>query len=232
MGYKTGLYISPHLENIRERIQINGNWISENDFSVLSEYLEEKLAEHPPVQTGYATFFELMTSMAFLYFKRENVDFAVIETGLGGRLDATNVMMPLVTVITHISKEHTAQLGDALEQIADEKLGITRPAVPVIIGHQDQDLLPHFRSRLEYHCPPPVFLDTDYHLNSISLDNHSRHVELWRGNPLQEKRVFSLPLLGHYQMQNVATALAALDSLQQEGHLPPIQGFLTSECYV
>ena len=221
MGYKTGLYISPHLEDIRERIQINGEWISEVAFCHWAAYLQDKLALHPPVQTGYATFFELMTAMAFLHFQNEKVDFAVIETGLGGRLDATNVMTPLVTVITHISKEHTAQLGDTLEQIADEKLGITRPSVPVVIGHQDDDLLPHFHCRLKDHTIPPVFVDERYEWNTISLDSHIRIMEIGRVQH-PEKRKFAFPLLGQYQLQNAAAAIATLDLLHRENHVPLI----------
>ncbi|MBD3267352.1 hypothetical protein GF373_11850 [bacterium] len=223
MGYRVGTYLSPHLEDIRERIRINGEWIPQADFIFWTNFLKEKANELPPLPDGYATFFELMTAMAFLHLRQQNVDFAVIETGLGGRLDATNVMQPLITVITHISMEHTMQLGNTLQQIADEKLGISRPGVPVVIGNQEPELLPHFQSRLENHTAPVIFTDRDYTITHHTAQNFSRTLQVQRKQDKQLRNI-QLPLLGQYQIQNALTALAVLDHLQQTNHIPPIPG--------
>jgi len=123
-GYKAGLYTSPHLFDFRERIQINREKISEEDVVRLLERIKPFVKDQ--------TFFEVITAIAFLYFSEQEVDIAVVEVGLGGRLDATNVITPLVSVITNISKEHTAYLGEKIDQIAFEKSGIIKPGVPVV----------------------------------------------------------------------------------------------------
>jgi len=215
MGYKVGLYVSPHLENIRERISINGQWISEEDFTAWTAILEETMKGLPPAPGGYATFFELLTAMAFLHFRREKVDYAVIETGLGGRLDATNVMNPLLTAITHISLEHTDKLGNTLEAIADEKLGITRPPAPVVVGHQDDHLLEHFHDRLRRHPVPVIFTDEKYRVESHIQGRRLRTLTIRGGIKGDERRIVHIPLLGHYQLQNTLTTMAILDVLKQ-----------------
>jgi dihydrofolate synthase/folylpolyglutamate synthase len=125
-GYTVGLYTSPHLYSFRERIQINGKPISQE---ATVQLMDRILALDPQ-----STFFELTTLLAFIYFRQENVDIAVIETGLGGRLDATNIITPLLSIITSISLDHTALLGESLEEIAFEKAGIIKPAVPCVLG--------------------------------------------------------------------------------------------------
>lgn len=217
MGYRVGVFSSPHLHNIRERIAIDGDWISENDFVRWTQYLQSAAERHSPLPQGYVTFFELITAMAFLHFLQEKVDFAVIETGLGGRLDTTNVMRPEVTVITHISLEHTEQLGDTLEAIADEKLGITRPDIPAVIGHQDQKLLPHFYHSLKNQRIPPIFTDNQYRVLSHSCGRKYRMVEIEQIGVDRRVRSIRIPLFGHYQMDNAVTALAAIDSLSGSG---------------
>jgi dihydrofolate synthase / folylpolyglutamate synthase len=222
MGYKTGLYLSPHLHDIRERIRINDEWISKEAFADWIEFMQKKNEEHPPLPSGYATFFELMTAMAFLHFDCECVDFAVIETGLGGRLDATNVMNPLLTVITHISKEHTKQLGDSLEQIANEKLGITRPGVPVVIGSQTSSLLPHIDHYLQTHQTPAIFIDRDYSWETLQLSHVSRTLAYVQKGSWSHQTI-CIPLVGSYQAQNAITALAALRQMERDGHIRPIE---------
>src|SRR5882757_4829536 len=127
-GYKTGLYTSPHLKDFRERIKINGEMISK-DFVV--DFVERTKALSEEIQPS---FFELTVAMAFDYFEKEKVDIAVIETGLGGRLDSTNIITPILSIITNIGYDHMDLLGDTLEKIAAEKAGIIKPNVPVIIG--------------------------------------------------------------------------------------------------
>lgn len=220
MGYKTGQFLSPHLQNIRERITINSQWIDELEFCHLVDYLKDQLKGMPPLPEGYATFFELLTAMAFLYHKEKTVDFSVIETGLGGRLDSTNVMNPLITAITHISLEHTHLLGDTLEKIADEKLGITRPNVPVVIGHQEPDLLPYIRKKLSHHSAPVIFADDCYRIVSHSYGRRYRTVDI-ENIKTNLKRKLKIPLFGYYQLQNVITALAVMDTLVDSQSIPP-----------
>ena len=125
-GYKVGLYTSPHLVDFRERIQINGKYISKQDISRLVSEIKPFVNKH--------TFFEIVTAIAFKYFQEQKVDYAIIEVGLGGRLDATNVIRPIASVITNISLEHTDYLGETISMIATEKAGIIKPSVPVITG--------------------------------------------------------------------------------------------------
>src|SRR3989344_3481710 len=127
-GKKIGLYTSPHLVRFNERIRVNNTEISDSDLASLTAFIRSKLGNLEP------TFFEFTTALAFLYFARKNVDIAVIETGMGGRLDATNVITPLVSVITTIGKDHMDYLGDTLEKIAVEKAGIIKTMVPVVTG--------------------------------------------------------------------------------------------------
>ncbi|MBI1390202.1 MAG: bifunctional folylpolyglutamate synthase/dihydrofolate synthase [bacterium] len=219
-GFRVGLYSSPHLRSIRERIQIDGRWIPPRDFVRWMNALKEASEAHPRPAHGYATFFELLTAMAFLHFLEKKVDYAVIETGLGGRLDATNVAEPLVSVITHISMEHANLLGDTLEKIADEKLGIIRSGAPVVIGHQDASVLRHMRKRLAAHQPEAAFTDKSYHIESDSAGRRYRRLQVSRSG-WPGVREIEFPLLGRYQTQNALTALAALDALTASGGAPP-----------
>ncbi|MDE5785809.1 MAG: bifunctional folylpolyglutamate synthase/dihydrofolate synthase, partial [Duncaniella sp.] len=132
-GYKTGLYTSPHIVDFRERIRIDGQMIPENE---VVDFVNRYTRLHPEIDPS---FFELTTIMAFDYFARKGVDVAVIETGLGGRLDTTNIITPLLSVITNISHDHTSLLGDTPAAIAAEKAGIIKPGVPVVIGRADDE---------------------------------------------------------------------------------------------
>ncbi len=132
-GYKVGLYTSPHLLDFRERIRVNGKMIPKSR-------VVEFVNEYRKLDIGHLSFFELATIMAFDYFASENVDFAIIEVGLGGRLDSTNIITPVLSVITNISKDHTAQLGNSLTSIASEKAGIIKKEVPVVIGEAEGEI--------------------------------------------------------------------------------------------
>lgn len=221
LGFRVGVFSSPHLHNIRERITINNDWISETDFSRWTEFLQDAAEKRSAIPQGYVTFFELITAMAFLHFRQEKVDFAVVETGLGGRLDTTNVMQPQISVITHISLEHTEQLGDTLEAIADEKLGITRPEIPAVIGHQDRKILPHFHCRLKNQQAPTLFTDSQYRVLSHSCGVKYRTLEIERISPDHLVRSIRIPLFGHYQMDNAVTALATIDMLSEQRVISP-----------
>lgn len=140
-GYKVGLYTSPHLKDFRERIKINGVEISEEEVVQFVQEFQPKLKEIRP------SFFEWTVGLAFYYFYQKKNDINVIETGLGGRLDSTNVILPLVSVITNISLEHTAILGDTIEEIATEKAGIIKPKTPIVIGKTQRNTTPIFENK-------------------------------------------------------------------------------------
>jgi dihydrofolate synthase/folylpolyglutamate synthase len=186
-GYKTGLYTSPHLVDFRERIKINGEMIPEH---FVANFLEQIWKD---VERLHATFFEVTTALAFTYFAESGVQIALIETGLGGRLDATNVIgSPRATVITSISLEHTAQLGDTLEKIAAEKAGIMKLRIPAIVNVGD-DLRNVFLQRAVELDSSILFVD-DYQLpNEFELEP---------------------PLLGKHQEQNLRTVLATLGTIK------------------
>jgi dihydrofolate synthase/folylpolyglutamate synthase len=186
-GYKTGLYTSPHLKDFRERIKINGKKIPE---SYVIEFVKKNKNEFEPIQPS---FFEYTAVMAFQYFAEEKVDVAVIETGMGGRLDSTNVITPLLCVITNISKDHTAFLGNTLPEIAGEKAGIIKKNVPVVIGETQEEV-------------KDVFLEKARQMNSPIF-----FVDQRAGVP------FYCPLKGLYQKKNIQTSFVAIQILNQNG---------------
>lgn len=197
-GYKVGLYTSPHLVDFRERIRVNGEMISEQavvDF--VRRYRSLGLDSQP-------SFFELTTIMAFDYFAAQGVDYAVVEVGLGGRLDTTNIITPVLSVITNISLDHVALLGDTPADIAREKGGIIKPGVPVVIGESYGVVKEVFRQKAEAEGSLIVFAD-EYPLDWCEEDG--RMVYQWRGIEV------SCDLTGSCQPKNAATVLAALGQL-------------------
>lgn len=152
-GYKVGLYTSPHLVDFRERIRVNGVCISEK---WVSDFVDSERAFFAPLNPS---FFELTTAMAFKYFEEQNVDYAVIEVGLGGRLDCTNIINPVLSVITNISYDHTQFLGETLCHIAAEKAGIIKKNVSVVVGEYDREVAPVFISKAEEMESPIIFAD-------------------------------------------------------------------------
>lgn len=209
-GYRTGLYTSPHLQDYAERIQINNEPIPHARLVELVEKVKPAVASIPQLTT-----FEITTALAFLYFAQEKVDAAVVEVGLGGRLDATNVVMPRTSVITSLSYDHMAVLGNTLTQIAGEKAGIIKPGVPVISApQQDEALAVILRVAKERNAPltlvgQDVFFAADTH----SLDGQTLRVWTSDRPPLN----LQIPLLGAHQIENAAVAFAALQSLRQQG---------------
>ncbi len=220
-GYKVGLYTSPHLVEFQERIIINGQWISKEDLVSLTDELRP-LTEI----VKDTTTFELTTALAFLYFRKQKVDLAVLEVGLGGRLDATNVVNPLVSVITPISYDHMAVLGNTLTEIAYEKGGIIKPGKPVVIAPQHEEAMLELVRLASERNSPFIQVETafTYHEASHSLSTQKIQV-LRKDIPNSTKRDslsrkeldLSLPLLGRHQMENAVTALAALDELLRAG---------------
>jgi dihydrofolate synthase/folylpolyglutamate synthase len=212
-GFKTGLYTSPHLKDFRERIRVNGEMVPKSfvlDF--VNRFLEmNKTASLEP------SFFELTVLMAFEYFAQEKVDVAVIEVGLGGRLDSTNIICPVLSIITNISLDHTALLGDSLGKIALEKAGIIKPFIPVIIGETHPQTSMIFQGKAIENHSPILFADqllrADYSM--ISADQKQLFNIKNRDGILYEN--VRLDLLGKYQSKNICTLLCAVLELQKMG---------------
>ncbi len=209
-GYKVGLYTSPHLQDFTERMQINGAPIPQDEFAKLVEEIKPAVAQVP-----YITTFELTTALAFLYFSRQKVTAAVFEVGLGGRLDATNILTPLVSVITSISLEHTAVLGNTLEQIAREKAGIVKEGHPFVASPQKPEVVSVFELVAEEYDVPLTLVGRDifYKVKKKSIDGQM--LEIWLPN--SPKMKLSIPLLGEHQVENAVTAYAALLAARREG---------------
>lgn len=204
-GYRVGLYTSPHLVDFRERIRVNGTMIShEAVVDFVNRYRAISLNCHP-------SFFELTMTMAFEYFAREKVDIAVIETGLGGRLDSTNIITPIMSIITNISFDHTAFLGDSLKSIAGEKAGIIKPSIPVVIGEAYGEVRDVFAQKaLEQHSPIFFAQDEQRFAGVDSLDDGLLYRATQYGDIVGE-------LMGDCQPKNAATILTALPLLEAQG---------------
>lgn len=214
-GYKAGLYTSPHLHTIRERIRINNTLISQAEFAALVTKLKP-IAEalNREIAYGELTTFELLTAVAFAYFKKHQVDVQILEVGLGGRLDATNVAKADVCVITSISLDHTDILGDTVTKIATEKAGIIKPSCIVVSAPQIRDVA----EVIEQFCHQQqakliqVGKDTTWHKIGGDLYHQTLRIQ-------SEKAIYDLtiPLLGDYQLENAATAVTALEALASLG---------------
>ena len=207
-GYKTGLYTSPHLRDFRERIRINGEMIPENEVVDFIEKHKDKLEELE------LSFFEMTVAMAFDYFRKEKVDIAIIEVGMGGRLDSTNVIKPELCVITNISLDHVKFLGENEEQIASEKAGIIKPEIPVVIGETQDGSKDVFIKTAKEKNSPIFFADKimDCRKDSTySLDY--QQFDIYKNNESYLKEL-KYPLLGNYQKKNLATVICALDILR------------------
>ena len=200
-GAKVGLYTSPHVLSVRERIMVNGEWIAEERLAAhvnrMYDYLEESLKTH---QKYTPTFFEIFTAAAFLDFVAEGVDYAVLEVGLGGRLDATNVTRPIVCGITHVSFDHTDKLGDTLALIAGEKAGILKPGVPVVVAPQEPAALGAIQARAEALDAPVRLVGRDIAL----VDDGGAFSVL---TPRRRYARLRVPLAGRHQRLNAATAV-------------------------
>ncbi len=214
-GYRTGLYTSPHLHTFTERIQVDGEPIAEEKFAEIVWGLK------PEVETvnrfgglGELTTFEILTALAFVYFKERGVDFQVLETGLGGRLDATNVVKPEICAITSISFDHTEVLGNTLAQIAVEKAGIIKPGSRVVSAPQN----PEASAVIERVCQErgasliKVGQEVAWRRNKISDSGQSFQLKGIRGD-----YDFTIPLLGEHQLENAAVAVASLEILANLG---------------
>ena len=204
-GYRVGLYTSPHLVDFRERIRVNGTMIShESVVDFVNRYRAMSLDCYP-------SFFELTMTMAFEHFANEKVDIAVIETGLGGRLDSTNIITPILSVITNISFDHTAFLGDTLSAIATEKAGIIKSGVPVVIGEAQGEVREVFAQKAKKQDAPILFAEDNSCFDSVErLDDNVLYRATRYGDIVGE-------LVGDCQPKNAATVLTALPLLEAQG---------------
>ena len=212
-GYKTGLYTSPHLKDFRERIRVNGEMISEEAVVRFVELYQEKNR----YENIEPSFFELTVSMAFDYFRSMSIDVAVVEVGLGGRLDSTNVISPEVSVITNISFDHMNLLGNTLPKIAAEKAGIIKSGIPVVIGESHPETAPVFIEFAERLGAPILFADQEYYADySLRTIDGKQSLNIRKNGEMLYPGL-KLDLLGIYQRHNVPTVLKAIDVLNEKG---------------
>ena len=190
-GYKVGLYTSPHLVDFRERIRVNGECVPEQ---YVIDFVEENRSFFEPL---HPSFFELTTAMALKYFAEQEVDYAVIEVGLGGRLDCTNIITPILSIITNISFDHTQFLGNTLAEIAGEKAGIIKPHVPVVVGEYLKETRPVFEEKAK-EMQAPILFAQDFLAQDTEMESQ-----------------VEMELKGSYQERNRKTILAALSILRQ-----------------
>jgi len=208
-GYRVGRFTSPDLIDLRDRIAIDGEWIEEERFAALTERIA------PPLGSGAdrPTLFEALTAIALAHFAEEEVDIAVVEVGLGGRFDATNVVDPILTILTNVDLDHTGILGDTIAKIAWEKAGIAKPAVPLLVGRLDEEGWAVVRAEAELVGAPIA------HTNRILIEREAPESEraVYRiDRPRFPKRI-RLPLIAPYQEDNLRTALRAVELLRERG---------------
>ena len=209
-GYKTGLYTSPHLKDFRERIKVNGEMVNENFVTTFTQKIKSLIEEIEP------SFFEITVAMAFDHFVKEQVDVAVIEVGLGGRLDSTNIITPELSIITNIGWDHMNMLGDSLEKIAFEKAGIIKPGVPIVVGEMQSRTQPVFEQRAKEKGSPLFIAAQKRQVTDWNWEKHELAVEVSNEHKT-DHRVYHLDLPGIYQTKNLLTVLEACSQLQQQG---------------
>jgi dihydrofolate synthase / folylpolyglutamate synthase len=222
-GYKTGLYTSPHLVDFRERIKINGVMISQDYVVNFVERITPQLKEIHP------SFFEITVAMAFDLFASQYVDIAVIETGLGGRLDSTNIIHPELSIITNISYDHTDLLGDTLELIASEKAGIIKQSTPVVIGEVLQETRDVFIQKALQENAPVYFAEESWNYCSHQVDYNSLNISILNKDTGVTKE-YQLDLKGTYQIHNLITLLESVKQLKKLGWNISDDNFLKGIC--
>jgi dihydrofolate synthase/folylpolyglutamate synthase len=224
-GYSVGTYLSPYVYDVRERIQLNGEMIPEEDFAELMSEIAPQMEAIAGTELGQGTEFEAKTAMAFLYFARKKVDFAVIEVGMGGRYDCTNLVSPLVSVITNVSLDHTERLGDTVAKIAWDKAGIAKASAPLVTAASDEAWQAIFRTAAEQgveemwrvvptgHVPGP-----DVPAPTATVVYEGSDGEVTVELPAGIIGPVNLRLAGDFQLTNAATAAAAVAALTRAGH--------------
>lgn len=210
-GYKVGAFTSPHLERVNERITINGAEISDERFIALANHLFQIIEQ---IDGEYPSFFELMTLIAFMYFAEEQTDIALIEAGIGGRFDCTNVITPLCSIITTVSLDHTHILGNTHKEIAYQKAGIIKRNVPVVTAVTDKDALEVIQLEAEQKNAPLFIYGEDFFATDIRMLNNKQHFTYQLGNV---KYNVALQMLGAHQIANASCALTAATILRSMG---------------
>ena len=211
-GYKVGMYTSPFIEEFEERIQINRNNIPKESLAILMD--EIKVAVDKVIEAGYnhPTEFEIITVLMLLYFKKENIDFGVIEVGLGGTLDSTNVIKPIIQVITSISFDHTNLLGNTLEKIAREKAGIIKRGIPTVIYPQQEEALKVIKNKC-FEMDSELYIANNENLKFKNIVNLDKPYQLLKYN---NEIDILLPLLGEHQIINLSVAMQAIEVLNNK----------------
>jgi dihydrofolate synthase/folylpolyglutamate synthase len=220
-GYKTGLYTSPHLKDFRERIRVNGQMISER---TVIDFVEDHKADFDEIAPS---FFEMTVALAFDVFAKEKVDIAIIEVGLGGRLDSTNVIIPLLSVITNIGWDHMNMLGNTLPLIAGEKAGIIKPGIPVIIGEKQEEVAGVFIEKAGKTNSKLRFASEEWIVEKVKGERQKAKgdteellkVHIQSKNSELKTYDLALDLPGTYQLKNVKTVLSTVDELREQGFI-------------
>ncbi len=211
-GYKTGLYTSPHLHDFRERIKINGKMIPKN---YVVDFVEKHKESFEPIEPS---FFEWTVGLALDYFAQEEVDVAIIEVGLGGRLDSTNIINPKACLITNISFDHMNLLGDTLEKISREKAGIIKPKVPVVVSQYQSETAPVFNQIAREQKAPIEYADKNYKVLQHKIVQGLLQIDLLNKKTEQQEH-YELDLTGNYQMKNLLGVLNMLEFIEKSGFL-------------
>lgn len=207
-GYKTGLYTSPHLLRFNERIRIDGKPISDKELVTYTRLIRDE------VEKTKATFFEATTAIAFKYFSDQKIDIAVIETGLGGRLDATNIITPLLSIITNIGLEHTEYLGSTTSEIAREKAGIIKPLIPCLTGVRDKNAISVIHSIARKNKSTITHIDDTTKYDLVKNDLQAQYVNLRVGNTVFKNLKITMP--GKFQEDNIRLSVLAVKLLREK----------------
>lgn len=214
-GYRTGLYTSPHLVDVRERIKVDGGVISEEDFTTLLVYIRPLVESMSNQEIGPPTYFEVLTAAALKYFSDQGVDFAVLEVGLGGRLDATSVVNPLVSVVTNVELDHTKVLGDSFTDIAREKASIIRESGLVVSGESKKESADVINTECDRKNARLFQLGVDFNYRSLESSVRGQRFN-YSGVETKVDNAF-IPLVGSHQLMNASVALAAVECLMGKG---------------
>jgi dihydrofolate synthase / folylpolyglutamate synthase len=214
-GFKTGLFTSPHLRDFRERIRINGKMIPQREVTRFVESCQTLFDSLQP------SFFEWTFGLATDYFARQKVDVAVIETGMGGRLDSTNIIHPEITVITNIGYDHMQFLGDTLTRIASEKAGIFKAGIPIVIGETQPETDHVFIQKATKLKSVIIFADQHYQVDQWTITKHQHPRLILRVKKKEEQLIekYTSPLTGQYQIKNILTVLQTIEGMKQKGFM-------------
>lgn len=205
-SYKVGLYTSPHYVDFRERIKINGSYILENEVVAFVHDHHELMESITP------SFFEITVAMAFDHFHRHEVDFAIVETGLGGRLDSTNILKPILSIITNVSFDHQNMLGDTIEKIANEKAGIIKKDTPIVLGEDDPSYANVIKRKAEKMQAPLTIASKNFTIKLLKERSFKQHIEVKRKG--RSYMALEIPKKGNYQWKNIISVLESVAILK------------------